>query len=291
MTEQEMLEIELLTRVHSAEEQKQRSKGLKTMSVREMGRLLGLRKTESYYLANQNLFKIDRSQGMMRVIIESFEEWYKNQDRYCKVGGPPPGKKLRQSSYSAKDISRMLGISEDRAWELISEQGLPVITVDYRIRVPKESFDWWYQHQNHYRNERDRERDSEMEASTLTMPEMARILGIPRNNVYTILKSSRNKGIFEFVTIAGRRRVTRESFDRWMAVQQKNCKPFSDVDAGRNYTVRDLQRKCNVDRKIVDSWIRQGFFPVIKIGGSYRIPCKAFDRWYAKKAAPSEGKE
>lgn len=51
----------------------------KTMSVRAMGRKLGLRKTDSYWLAHKNAFKVIIVSGKMRVDIDSFEEWYANQ--------------------------------------------------------------------------------------------------------------------------------------------------------------------------------------------------------------------
>ena len=47
----------------------------KSMSVPEMGRLLGLGKTESYYLVKKNWFKVVTIGGKMRVMVDSFEEW------------------------------------------------------------------------------------------------------------------------------------------------------------------------------------------------------------------------
>ena len=45
----------------------------KSMSVREMRRLLGLGKTESYWLVKKNYFDTVIIGGKMRVMIESFE--------------------------------------------------------------------------------------------------------------------------------------------------------------------------------------------------------------------------
>ena len=56
----------------------------KSMSVPEMGRLLGLGKTESYYLVKKNWFKVVTIGGKMRVMIDSFEEWYAGQNHYKK---------------------------------------------------------------------------------------------------------------------------------------------------------------------------------------------------------------
>ena len=69
----------------------------------------------------------------------------------------------------------------------------------------------------------------------MTMPEMARLLMITRDQVYNILNQKRNKGLFEFVYIADQRRITKESFERWHAGQEKYCKlcdrPESEIAA------------------------------------------------------------
>lgn len=57
----------------------------KTMSVMEMGRLLGLKKTDSYYVANKGWFKIILVNGKRRIMIDSFEEWYNTQSHYHKI--------------------------------------------------------------------------------------------------------------------------------------------------------------------------------------------------------------
>ena len=44
-----------------------------TMSVPEMGRLLGLKKVESYWLVHKGYFETIQVEGKMRVVRESFE--------------------------------------------------------------------------------------------------------------------------------------------------------------------------------------------------------------------------
>ena len=56
----------------------------KSMSVREMRRLLGLGKTESYWLVKKNYFDTVIIGGKMRVMVDSFEEWYAGQNHYKK---------------------------------------------------------------------------------------------------------------------------------------------------------------------------------------------------------------
>lgn len=49
-----------------------------TMSVPEMRRMLGLRKTDSYWLVHKQCFETVMVKGKMRIVIDSFEHWYAN---------------------------------------------------------------------------------------------------------------------------------------------------------------------------------------------------------------------
>lgn len=57
----------------------------KSMSVMEMGRMLGLKKTNSYWLVKKGWFETVIVAGKMRVLVDSFEDWYQNQTHYKKV--------------------------------------------------------------------------------------------------------------------------------------------------------------------------------------------------------------
>ena len=148
------------------------TKQKKTMSVREMGRLLGLKKVESYWLVHKEYFDTVLVSGRMRVVIESFEHWYAGQVKYRKVTGEPPGERLRQESYSAQDMGKMLGVSDDVAYDIINRYELPTILVNYWKRVPREAFEKWYASQSKYRTLEDQQKDIELERHSMTMPEM-----------------------------------------------------------------------------------------------------------------------
>ena len=66
--------------------QKQRVKT--SMSVPEMGKMLGLGKVESYWLVKKNYFKTIQVAGRMRVMLDSFEDWYAGQFHYGWIGCP-----------------------------------------------------------------------------------------------------------------------------------------------------------------------------------------------------------
>lgn len=263
--------------------------GRKTMSIMEMGKLLGLKKTDSYWLANKHYFKQIQIRGRRRVDIESFEKWYANQIKYQKVDGSPPGLELKRNSYSARDISQMLGICEQGAYDLIRSKNLPVITVDYWMRVPKEAFDYWYEHQAHYRNQADRARDAVYEADTLTMPEMARTLGVTRSKVYSILKNPKYKDQLEIVVIAGKKRITKESFNRWYSAYKKQLpreerphkpSPVRKPDNEAYYTLDEISEIYGINRNTPLKWIKKGFITSKKIGRCTCVPRQEFDAWY-----------
>ena len=101
------------------------------MSVPEMRRLLGLKKTDSYWLVHRNFFQTYIVNGQMRVDIASFEKWYANQVKHRKVNGEEPGAELMKSSYSFRDAANLLGIHSSNLYEIWRDQNLKTITVDF----------------------------------------------------------------------------------------------------------------------------------------------------------------
>lgn len=120
------------------------------MTAARMGELLGLKKTERYWLIHKGLFETKQIAGRIMVNRSSFEEWYSNQVKYHKVCGAEPGLELRKRSYSARDISILLNIHEQTAYDLIKKEGLKTVLTDGWKRVPKEEFDRWFSSQSRY---------------------------------------------------------------------------------------------------------------------------------------------
>ncbi len=159
------------------------------MTVPEMGKLLGLKKTDRYWLVHKNVFESKEIAGKIRINIASFEKWYANQIKYHKVTGEEPGKELKSWSYSVKEVADLLGVDEYLVYDLLKKNQMEAVIVDYWKRIPKESFQNWYKSQSRYRTKEDREKDALLEDATITMPEMAQLLGTTRSAVYTILDS------------------------------------------------------------------------------------------------------
>ena len=105
------------------------AKPRKWMSVHEMGDMLGLKKTDRYWLVHKNYFRTETLLGKMRVEIASFEKWYANQDWYHKVNGEAPGKELRLRSYSPKEIQEMLGTDNATVYEILKKNNIETIGI------------------------------------------------------------------------------------------------------------------------------------------------------------------
>ena len=92
----------------------------KSISVPEMRRILGLGKTESYWLIKKGYFKTIMLFGKIRVMTDSFEEWYANQFHYKKTDGTPPGQNWRHTM-SIRETADILGIAPTTVYSLIGK--------------------------------------------------------------------------------------------------------------------------------------------------------------------------
>ena len=265
-----------------------------TMSVPEMRRMLGLGKTDSYWLVHKNCFDTIMVEGKMRIVTESFEHWYANQIKHRKVDGPPPGEELRAYSYSVREMAEVLGVTEDIIYSIIKRDSLETFEVDTWMRIRKDVFETWYQSQTKYRTAEDRERDKELEEASYTMPEMARLLLISRKEVYNILSSSKNEGVFETIVVADKKRVTKDSFEAWYAGQSRYRKlcdrpaeeiavierkqqeaehPRLKVDENKDaFTLQEAAVLLDLTYAEIRKLIQSGEFDAKKYGNKYMIP-------------------
>ena len=142
--------------------------------------------------------------------------------------------------------------------------------------------------------------------------EKSRQLGITRNQVYGILNSQKYQHFFEFVTIADRRRITKESFQKFLEGQDEyHLDPANDYEElameenvalanyrrkklaqtgerGRNgnlqyLTIDEAAFMAKVSRSMINVWYTKGYFPVVKIRNHVRIKRKEFEAWLEKR--------
>ena len=185
-----------------------------SMSVPEMGRILGLCKTDAYWLIKKNYFETVLVGGSMRVKIDSFEKWYANQFWYHKVDGTPPGEELMKTTNTAAELAERLGMQESTGYALIAKGYFDVVDTLGKCRVTKESFERWYASQKDYRTVEDQERDA---TTSYSLPEITHMLGTHRQNVYNLVAA----GHFEVIQLGKNKRVTKASFEKWYQSQSR----------------------------------------------------------------------
>ena len=125
-----------------------------SMSVIEMGKSLGLGKTESYWLVHKEQFETRFVAGKMRVMVESFERGYANQLHYKKISGELPGKELLKRTMTVPTMAKLLGIKEANAYELIHRLHFRSVKTEYssqRLLIDKATFNEWLKKQTHYK--------------------------------------------------------------------------------------------------------------------------------------------
>lgn len=282
------------------------------MTVPEMGKLLGLKKTDRYWLVHKNVFESKEIAGKIRINIASFEKWYANQIKYHKVTGEEPGKELKSWSYSVKEVADLLGVDEYLVYDLLKKNQMEAVIVDYWKRIPKESFQNWYKSQSRYRTKEDRKKDALLEDATITMPEMAQLLGTTRSAVYTILDNPKYSHFFEFIVIAEKKRITKESFRKFLEGQDRyKLDPSNDYEElaqEQNIALANFRRKklsqtgirgsngnikyltfdeasylAKVSRSMINKWADKGKFTVIKVGSRVRIRRDEFEDWMEQR--------
>ena len=180
----------------------------KYMSVKEMGDLLGIKKTDRYWLLKKGYFKVVTIAGKMWVDTASFEDWYAHQVKYRKITGERSENEIRELSYSPKEAAALLGVSEWLIYELIKSRHLKTIKVDGWTRILKDDFYAWYAKQDRYqiieRKGEIRKKQPEEGASVKSIPveEVAVLLGISNHEMHRV--SEEYPDLLETIDVNGR---------------------------------------------------------------------------------------
>ena len=162
------------------------------------------------------------------------------------------------------------------------------------------------------RTKEDREKDALLEDATITMPEMAQLLGTTRSSVYTILDNPKYSHFFEFIVIAEKKRITKESFQKFLEGQDRyKLDPSNDYEElaqEQNIALANFRRKklsqtgirgsngnikyltfdeasylAKVSRSMINKWADKGKFTVIKVGSRVRIRRDEFEDWMEQR--------
>lgn len=177
-----------------------------------------MKKVEAYWLVKQGRFKVILVGGKMRIMLDSFEEWYGRQLHYTKVNGPEPGQ-LLPASLTVPEAADILGLNPGSVYELIKNHApFETFKVDGQTRILKENFEAWYQGQSHYKKPEDAAPQELMDA-TLSVSDVARLLGIHRNSVYNMVNK---RHLFATVKANDKIRIYKDSFEAWYKSQKRH---------------------------------------------------------------------
>lgn len=260
----------------------------KTMSVPEMRKLLGLKKTEGYWLAHREFFKTEIIGGMMRVDIESFEKWYANQVKHKKVNGEEPGRELVKDSYSFQDAANLLGINSSCLYEIWKKEDRKTIKVDFVKRIPKEEFDKWLSGQTVYKKSDRIPSINDMEKDYIRFEETAKLLNIQEEAMLKLIRTGEYKRLFEVRVFDNKRWISRKSFRLFLNAQNEyrisdndeNTSSDDLIAETKEYISRnEAAELAGVTATTITKWIQAAVFPCIGAGKVLRIKRTDFLAW------------
>ena len=260
----------------------------KTMSVPEMRKLLGLKKTEGYWLVHREFFKTEIIGGMMRVDIESFEKWYANQVKHKKVNGEEPGRELIKSSYSFQDAANLLGVNNACLYEIWKKEERKTIKVDFVKRIPKEEFENWLSEQTVYKKSDRIPTISNMEKGYIRFKETARLLNIQEDTMLKLIRTGKYKSLFEVRVFDNKKWISRKSFRLFLNTQNEyritdndeNTSPDNLIIETKEYISRnEAAELAGVKASTITKWIQAEVFPCVGAGKVLRIKRADFLAW------------
>ncbi len=259
-----------------------------TMSVPEMRKLLGLKKTDSYWLVHKNLFKTQMIGGMMRIDLDSFEKWYANQVKYKKVGGEEPGKELREKSYSFKEAANILGIHDCDLYDIWKNEKLEYITVDFVRRIPVDIFEKWYADQDVYRKVTHIPTAEELENDYICLQDAADLLGISREKLAKIARSEEIGRLLDSTICNNKRWITRKSFQLFLNAQNvyyilddgdEQEKDTVSLEIKEYISRQEAAELAGVSVSTVTKWMQSGEFQCVGAGKVLRVHRQQFLNW------------
>lgn len=270
------------------ENKQEDKKTTKTMSVPELRRILGLKKTESYWLVHRNYFKSIIVNEKIRVDIDSFEEWYSRQVKYKKVNGELPGLELKRNSYSFQEAANLLGIFNATLYEVWKSQNLPYIVVDNVRRIPKDEFEAWYENQDTFAKVSIVLKEENLEKDYIRLNKAAKKMGLTVGELSYITRNGEDKDLFKVLIFNNHAWISKEGIKKYYAVLRKkrNSSQKAIVTNNEYITCKEACELADVSRNLVSYWIKKQCFTCVKVGKYFRINKSEFLEWleqYEKK--------
>ena len=124
------------------------------------------------------------------------------------------------------------------------------------------------------------------------MPDIRKMLGVHRNTVYSILDHPNYREQFVFLFVAGQKRVTKESFEKWYLSQSRYVKVIERAETAPSapealtdtepekaefsekafYKIEEVQSILNISKKAMYKLIQDGNLFAVRVGKNYVIP-------------------
>lgn len=265
----------------------QNFKKRKTMSVPEMRKMLGLKKTESYWLVHRNFFKTEMINGKMRVDLESFEKWYANQVKHRKVDGEEPGSELKKRSYSFREAANLLGIYEADLYSIWKENGLETFMVDYVKRISKDVFERWYCNQSKYHKLNHIPTQEELETDYISVREAAELLNISHEELLKLIRYGEYKDILHVIVFDNKRLLLKKSFQTFLNVQNEYCVVRNDEESDHHINIEtkeyisreEAATLAGVTKSTITKWMQAEKFACVGARKVLRIRRDDFLQW------------
>lgn len=118
--------------------------------------------------------------------------------------------------YTVEEIQAILGVSKNTTYALVKSGVFHSVKVGGQYRISKKSFEEWYANQFHYKKT-DGTPPGQNWRHTMSIRETADILGIAPTTVYSLI----GKNLFTVLTVSGKKRIEKKSFEEWYANQSK----------------------------------------------------------------------
>ncbi|MFQ8819458.1 MAG: helix-turn-helix domain-containing protein [Oscillospiraceae bacterium] len=118
------------------------------------------------------------------------------------------------------EAADILGLNPGSVYELIKNHApFETFKVDGQTRILKENFETWYQGQSHYKKREDAAPQELLDA-TLSVSDVAKLLGIHRNSVYNM--GEKAAFIYHTVKADDKIRIYKDSFEAWYKSQNRH---------------------------------------------------------------------
>ena len=143
-------------------------------------------------------------------------------------------------------------------------------------------------------------------------PEQSEVLGLTRSQVYGILKTSKCSYFFETILIAEKKRITKESFQKFLDGQDHYkldpVNDYEELSMEQNFSLANYRRKklaktgdrskngnlgyltfdevaflAKVSRGMIYKWIDDGEFSSVKIVYISRVKRDEFEAWLKER--------